>query len=192
MRKLLILLLLPATSAFSQQQPQKESKSTPVIQAPTVNKTSSAPTPASLSPCAGGNITMPAGVSGSSYQWQVNTGSGFNNLSNGGVYSGATTNTLQITGAPTSLYGYEYRCVADGNFGPVYILKFVSTWTGSSDNNWENPANWNCNAVPDGNTDVIINSGTPMLNSNRSVRTFTSSAGVNVTVKNGANLNVVK
>ena len=30
------------------------------------------------------------------YQWQENTGSGWNNISNGGVYPGATTNSLTL------------------------------------------------------------------------------------------------
>lgn len=47
------------------------------------------------------------------YQWQVSTdnGSTWNSLSNGGVYSGVTTNTLSIT-APTVAYnGYRYRAI---------------------------------------------------------------------------------
>lgn len=50
------------------------------------------------------------------YQWQEDNGSGFTNLSNGGIYSGTTTNTLSITGADQTMDGYLYRCVAtDGN-----------------------------------------------------------------------------
>ena len=45
------------------------------------------------------------------YQWQVNTGSGFTNVANGGVYSGATTPTLTLTGVPSSYNGYKYRAV---------------------------------------------------------------------------------
>lgn len=151
------------------------------------------PKPATITPCAGGNVTIPAGIAGSSYQWQVNTGSGtFTNVSNGGLYSGATTNTLQITGAPSSIYGYEFRCVADGNNGPVTILKFIATWTGAVDNSWENGTNWNCGSVPDANTDVIVNSGTPALNSNRSVRTLTLGFGIIVTINTSFELMVVR
>ena len=50
------------------------------------------------------------------YQWQVSTNGGvsFANISNGGVYSGATTATLTITAPPTSLNGNQYRCVVSG------------------------------------------------------------------------------
>lgn len=46
-----------------------------------------------------------------SYQWQVDAGSGFSNLSNGGNVSGATTTSLTIS--PTALgdNGKRYRCV---------------------------------------------------------------------------------
>ena len=54
-----------------------------------------------------------------SYQWQVNTGSGFNNISNGGVYSGANSNLLGITGALTSMNGYVYRCIIAGVCTPT-------------------------------------------------------------------------
>ena len=45
-------------------------------------------------------------------QWQVNTGSGWSDVANSGVYSGATTNSLTITGATTTMNSYRYRCVA--------------------------------------------------------------------------------
>lgn len=51
------------------------------------------------------------------YQWQVNSGTGWSNLSNGGFYTNATTNTLNITGATTGLNGYQYRCIVTSNCG---------------------------------------------------------------------------
>lgn len=63
--------------------------------------------------CSGGNAAFKTSISyGSNYQWQVNTGSGFSNVSNGVVYSGATTNTLVLTGVTTAMNGYQYRCLA--------------------------------------------------------------------------------
>jgi len=52
------------------------------------------------------NIT----AAGATYQWQVNPGSGWSNLADTGVYSGALTNTLTITAPATTLNGYNYRC----------------------------------------------------------------------------------
>ncbi len=45
------------------------------------------------------------------YQWQVDEGSGFNDVVNGGVYAGATNSTLTLTGAPIGYNGYRYRCL---------------------------------------------------------------------------------
>jgi hypothetical protein len=59
-----------------------------------------------------------AASNASDYQWQFNSGSGFQNIANGGVYSGATTSTLTITGATAAMNGYMYRAVASGPTAP--------------------------------------------------------------------------
>jgi uncharacterized repeat protein (TIGR01451 family)/gliding motility-associated-like protein len=43
------------------------------------------------------------------YQWQENSGSGFLDISNGGIYSGATTETLTVLVESASLNGNLYR-----------------------------------------------------------------------------------
>jgi gliding motility-associated-like protein len=48
---------------------------------------------------------------GMTFQWEVNNGTGFTNVVNGGVYSGATTPTLTITGATAGMSGYTYYCI---------------------------------------------------------------------------------
>src|SRR5690606_20694376 len=48
---------------------------------------------------------------GLNYQWEVNGGSGWSALSDGGVYSGVNTNKLTITGATLAMNGLTYRCV---------------------------------------------------------------------------------
>ncbi|RYE17965.1 MAG: hypothetical protein EOP51_22930, partial [Sphingobacteriales bacterium] len=49
------------------------------------------------------------------YQWQVNKGAGYQNITNTAPYSGATTATLTITDATGNLDGYVFRCVASGD-----------------------------------------------------------------------------
>ncbi len=72
--------------------------------------------------CAGNNTTFSLTASGAtSYQWQVDQGSGFLNISNGALYSGATTSTLTITSSTAGLNGYSYRCVATGVCSPAAI-----------------------------------------------------------------------
>ncbi|NCW88481.1 MAG: hypothetical protein EBV71_06305, partial [Chitinophagia bacterium] len=59
----------------------------------------------------GVTFTTAGSGTGVIYQWQVNTGSGFTNLSNGGIYSGATTASLAISTTNPAMSGYQYRCV---------------------------------------------------------------------------------
>ncbi len=74
--------------------------------------------PANATICAGSNTSFAVVAAGTSptYQWQVSTDGGttWGNISNGGVYSTATTATLNITAATAGMTGYRYRCVVTG------------------------------------------------------------------------------
>jgi len=80
--------------------------------------------PNNATTCAGGNVSytiVAGGTSPFTYQWQVSTtgcGGSFSNISNGGVYSGATSATLNITGATAGMNGYAYKCVVTGCAAP--------------------------------------------------------------------------
>ncbi len=84
------------------------------------------PSPSSLVTFSVG--ATPAGVN---YNWQVDNGSGFTYLTNGGVYSGVNNSTLTITGATAAMNGYKYRCILIcptsglpeiSNFGTLTVL----------------------------------------------------------------------
>lgn len=65
-----------------------------------------------------------------SYQWQVSTdGTNYYNITNTGIYSGATTNTLTITGVPVTMSGYIYRCQLTPNTPCVAITSVPVTLT---------------------------------------------------------------
>jgi hypothetical protein len=53
------------------------------------------------------------------YQWQLNTGSGYNNINNNATYSGATTSQLKVTAAAAGFNGYKYRCIISGYCDPA-------------------------------------------------------------------------
>jgi hypothetical protein len=74
--------------------------------------------PSTITVCelANTSITV-AATNAASYQWQVNNGGGFTNVTNNATYSGATTATLNITAALLSLNGFIYRCVATNGTG---------------------------------------------------------------------------
>jgi hypothetical protein len=67
--------------------------------------------------CPGSNTSFSVTASGATtYQWQVNSGSGFSNLTNTVKYSGVSTNTLTITDVAFNMTTYQYRCmVSDGS-----------------------------------------------------------------------------
>jgi trimeric autotransporter adhesin len=142
--------------------------------------------------CAPGNTMLVASESGTTYQWKLNTGSGFNNISNNANYSGVTNDTLTLINIPTSFYGYQYACFVDGNMGAITSLKFTNYWIGTISNAWETAGNWSCNSVPDANTDVYINSGTPVINSVANCRAIFVNSGASLTITSGKRLNVTR
>ncbi|MFZ4057965.1 MAG: hypothetical protein ACOYKE_07485, partial [Ferruginibacter sp.] len=140
--------------------------------------------------CPGGNISIYALVLGSTYQWQVDTGNGFTNISNNAIYSGAQTNVLNLQQVPSSYYGYAYRCISGDLTSTAQILTFENRWTGSIDNSWHNPGNWSCGVIPDGGTDVYITSGTVVLGANGICRTLHVEPNASFTIGNGFNLTI--
>lgn len=69
-----------------------------------------------------GTITVNA-ANGQSYQWQVQNGSTFVNLTNGGNYSSVNSKTLQLHNIPATMAGTKYRCVVTptcGSFGTAF------------------------------------------------------------------------
>ena len=137
--------------------------------------------------CIGGTATLVSNVGGSFFQWQQNPGTGvFSSINDNANFTGTTTNTLTLNNIPASWSGYEFRCRANGSTNSrLFPIGFSNTWVGTVNNNWENPANWSCGSVPQANTDVFINSGTVVINSNTTIKSFIVKPGVTVTVKPG-------
>lgn len=129
-------------------------------------------------------------INGINHQWQMNTATGFVSIIDNSNYVGTNTNTIKLNNIPSSWNGYQYRCLIDEGAGKTFTLKFINSWTGSLNNRWENSANWSCGSIPDINTDVIINSGTVVINSNVSIRSLKINSGVNITVNGGFNLSI--
>ncbi len=59
------------------------------------------------------------------YQWFVDTGSGFSAITDGGVYSGATSNTLMLTAVPRTYDNNRYRVEIEGTCVPKAISQTV-------------------------------------------------------------------
>ncbi len=131
------------------------------------------------------------------YIWQVDTGNGFTDIVNNSFYNGATTNLLIIKNLPQIFYGYQYRCVQTNgaitiNSSPITI-KFTNNWTGTVSTAWEDSGNWSCGTVPNQYIDAVITGSAvnfPVVNSNASCHSLITSAGADVTVKNGFTLDI--
>lgn len=79
--------------------------------------------PADQTICEGANtsFTVTANGTGITYQWQQSAdgGSTWNNITNAAPFSGATTNTLSITGADSILNINLFQCIISGTCSPV-------------------------------------------------------------------------
>lgn len=139
--------------------------------------------------CPGVNLSYVSNLSGATYQWQVDNGTGYVNITDGAVYGGTATNTLTLTAPPTAYNRYKYRCVVDGtNFSNISTYKVGVTWIGAVNTVWTVAGNWSCGVVPDQYTDVCINSGVPnypVVGVNVTLRSLTVNPGASVTVGTG-------
>jgi hypothetical protein len=146
--------------------------------------------PISVVNCASGNNSITSNVTGSTYQWQSDTGSGFTNISDNSNYTGTNSLTLQINNIPSAWNGYLYRCLVDAGNSQTFHLRILNNWMITGNSTWENPANWNCGIIPDANSDVVISSGTVVVSANTTVRTLTVAPGVSFTVAPGILLTI--
>ncbi|MGF2412843.1 MAG: zinc-dependent metalloprotease family protein, partial [Ferruginibacter sp.] len=80
--------------------------------------------------CAGGTATFNVAVTGIvTYQWQESTNGGgtWTNITNAGIYSGATAATLTLTGVPATATNNLYRCIVSGNCPSINSLSAALT-----------------------------------------------------------------
>lgn len=154
-----------------------------------------------LKVCPASSLTLTPGITGSVYQWQVNNGSGFTNLSNVSFYSGVQTNAFQINNVSSSLHGYRYRCVVDGNYSINFILSVLSVPTPSvsitasattictgipvtftaipTDGGTDPVYQWQVNGVNKGNNSTVFT--TSALNNNDQIKIILTSSGTCMT-----------
>ena len=97
------------------------SASLTVLSAPVINLQ-----PLNITQCSGNSAMFYVLASGNnlSYQWQINDGINITNLSNTGVYSGATSDTLNISNV-TGLNNMQYLCIVSGTCPPAATSNFA-------------------------------------------------------------------
>jgi hypothetical protein len=79
---------------------------------------------------------------------------------------------------------------SNGTIGPFQTGP-PCQWTGAMNSAWENSGNWSGGTIPGTGSDVIINSGTVVINSDVTVRTLKVMSASNLTVSPGRNLKVL-
>lgn len=79
-------------------------------------------------------FTVSSNSINATFQWQTDLGLGFQNVSNAGQYSGATTNTLTITGVTLSNNNQAFRCIlSENSCGDTTNTVTLSAATGIAD-----------------------------------------------------------
>jgi Concanavalin A-like lectin/glucanases superfamily/Secretion system C-terminal sorting domain/Calx-beta domain len=145
--------------------------------------------PANAGICVGTNTTFTVAATGGSltYQWQVNTGSGFTDISNGGIYSGATSAILTLTSVPIGNNGYTYQCLvnacATSNTATLTVNSFPNASITSVSSTCQNSSfNLSVASAGVGATYTWGGNGIVLANANSTTATPTSSGVQNYTV----------
>jgi hypothetical protein len=84
-----------------------------------------------LKVCVNGSADITSEVKGAIYKWQLNTGNGFNDISDNANFSGTTTSTLHLANIPSNWDGYLLRCKVDSIFSMVTGLTELNGLTAS-------------------------------------------------------------
>ncbi len=156
----------------------------------TVDVTPAAITSSPLSPAVlcTGSSAMFTGMgtgAGVTYQWLENN----NIITDGGVYSGANTTTLNISNV-AGLNNNTYSLVAygcsnsDTSTEATLMVNSMNTWTGNVNDLWSEAGNWSCNAIPVASSDVVI----PSAPVNQPMVDITTAMANTVTIDAGASL----
>ncbi|MEO8146058.1 MAG: T9SS type A sorting domain-containing protein [Bacteroidia bacterium] len=84
--------------------------------------------PANQTTCDGNGSGFFCGAKGSGiiYQWQVDNGGGYTNLSNNATYQNVNSDLLLILIATPSMDGYKYRCIVSGTCTPNVTSNFAT------------------------------------------------------------------
>jgi len=146
--------------------------------------------PQSMTICPGDNISFSVTSSGYNliYQWQEDG----SDISDGEIYSGATTSTLTLTNPDNLKNGKQYSCLIFSTCGtsPVSSSPAILTinpnfsWTGSVSIDWNDSGNWICSHVPAETNPVQITNvaNQPVLSSG------TAGSVKDLVIENGASL----
>ncbi|MCO6149573.1 hypothetical protein [Flavobacterium sp. NRK1] len=132
----------------------------------TVTSTINSPPSISIQPsdstiCTVGNNTLfsVTASNATGYQWQVNSGSGFTNISNVTPYSGTTTATLTLMAPASTLNNYQYRVIVSGACTPNATSNAATLKISSLSASISSQTNVSCNGGSNGSATVTATGG---------------------------------
>jgi|GEM_PF-2699505 len=129
------------------------------------------------------------------YQWRVYDGASWADVSDGGVYSGATAANLSLSGITATMDGYQYYCelVQSGvctNVTQTAVLSVGSggapgEWSGGASADWTDCKNWSSGEVPASGSDITI------LSSGSAPQVVTDMTVGNLTLEASSTLEII-
>lgn len=142
---------------------------------------------------ASSNLALFADFEANTYQWQVsNNNTVFQNLTENINYQGVNNSMLSISNISSAFNENRYRCITPVDTSKVFSIDIENTWNGSVSNSWNDPNNWGCRLVPDSNTNVMILSGSVMLNDPAIIHSLKVKKQAEVLITTGNTLSILK
>jgi gliding motility-associated-like protein len=84
--------------------------------------------PSDLELCGAGNASFKVTATNfTGYQWQLDAGTGWNDLADDATYIGSGTGTLAIVGANLAMTNYKFRCAVASNCGTIFSVPRLLT-----------------------------------------------------------------
>lgn len=145
---------------------------------------------ASVFSCAGTSASFSVSAVGvTSYQWQLNDGSGWFNI------NGATAASYNIASTTKSMNGNQYRVVLTGGCGflisnaSLLTVEQTGDWKGTTSSAWATASNWGCGVLPTSTTNVLIPAtapNMPVLSANATIGSLTIENNATITLSGAA------
>ncbi len=110
-------------------------------------------------------------------------------------YTWENYNEFQYPNCKVITYTPDSSVFLAGDNGAILTRKIwpciLSEFTGAVNNFWNEPGNWSCGEVPNGNTDVIIPFGTVLVNGFATCRSVNLRPGANLVVNPGITFTIL-
>jgi hypothetical protein len=157
------------------------------------------PANSSIAEAASTTFTVTASGVGLTYQWQVNTGSGWNNITTAGsdpIYANWTAATLNVNNVVIGNSGYKYRCIVTGTCSPAATSDGVATLTVTAGvyrysvatGNWATTTTWAATSGGTAGASAPVAGNIVVIEGNKTVTVAANAACAKVSIASGSTL----